>query len=133
MSKNRSPGGGSGSASSPRFGDERAVLARGSAVEQLVERRPRVLALDLDARLLADPLERLAARALEAADERQLEAGEARRVGDPRVAASLGRWRAVIPATSDRSSSRRRCALQSTTQRQTSQCSTGSGYVASGG
>ena len=46
-------------------------------VEQLVEGAPRVLALDLDARLPMDALERLGTCVREGRDERQREAGQA--------------------------------------------------------
>ena len=55
-----------------------------------------------------------------------------RRVPTP-LALSALRWRAAAPATRLRSSSARRRALHCGAQRHTAQCSTGSGYVPTGG
>ena len=112
---------------------ERSPSAEPGRRHELVERPPGILAVDLEARLLVDARQRLGAVAPSSGGSiGSARAARPRRVAIPR-APSAARWWPVMPATSERWSSSRRRAAHSPPQRQTSQCSTGSGYVAAGG
>ena len=100
--------------------------------EQVVVEPAVPSALELDPGLFMDAFERTGARPLEPRVHRQRQLAERLERGDAR-SISARRCRAEIPATRLRWSSDRRRAAHSAAQRQTSQCSTGSGYVAAGG
>ena len=123
MSKNRSPEADSGSASRPR----------------LIRRAPATSRSGSRSSYRMRPVSSLATcnRACRRAPSRDgrltaLPPGRTSRDASPRLAGtpavfSVRRWSLVIPATSDRSSSRRRRSLHRSSQRQITQCSTGSG------